>query len=53
MFDLKGNMEILGPEKVNKVLRRDGHEAALWIFGWTRMATVLEHREMKICFHST
>lgn len=36
------SLEGLKPEEVNKVLRRDRHEAAVWVVGCAGVATVLE-----------
>lgn len=43
-------MEGLELEEVDKVLRRDGHEAAVGVNGRARMATVLEHsQQQQLC----
>lgn len=46
---LKSSMEGLELEEVDKVLWRDGHEAAVWVVGCARMATVLEHSQQQHC----
>lgn len=33
------------------MLRRDWHEATVWIIGCARMATVLKHSRRKKCFY--
>lgn len=43
------SMEGLELEEVDKVLWRDGHEAAVWVVGCARMATVLEHSQQQHC----
>lgn len=46
-------MEGLEFEEVNKVLRRDGHEAAVWIVGCARVATVLEDSQQANHYHES
>ena len=40
-------------EEVDKVLWRDGHEAAVWIVGCAWMATVLEHSKQPNCYRES
>lgn len=41
--------EVLEPEEVDKVLRRDGREAAVGVVGCAWMAAVLEHNKKPHC----
>ena len=41
MLGLRTNIDGLEPEEVNKVLRGDGHQAAVWIVGCARVAKIL------------
>lgn len=43
-FQVGSDTEGLELEEVDKVLRRDGHEAAVWVVGCAWMATVLERQ---------
>lgn len=45
---MKSNVEGLELEEVDKVLRRDGHQAAVWIVGCARVAKVLPEEDATV-----
>lgn len=48
MLQVKNSMEGLKLEQVDKVLRRDGHQAAVWIVGCARVAKVLPEEDATV-----
>lgn len=45
---MKSNEEVSELKQVDKVLWRDRHEAAVWIVGCARMATVLPEEDATV-----